>query len=109
MKKRPCSAASRQTSRSDRRPIMRGDCTVSREQLPIERLDIVDEALEAEARDDRSASVRAHRAAPPGITKKDEDVIRKRGGVAGWREQTDRRGVDHIVHAADIGADAWHT
>src|SRR2546422_11528570 len=100
MKNRPWSAATRQTRASRRRSIMRLDCTVSGQQLSIQPFDIVDEAIETEAREDGRAAMFTHGAAANGVAEQRHDVVRQRDGDAEWREQANCLGIE------DVGGDA---
>jgi len=79
----------------------------SDKQVSIQPLHIVDEALDAVARDDALASGAAHQTAPIGIVEQRADRCRERRGVAERRQQADAV-ADHVADAADVGADAGH-
>src|ERR1043166_2527003 len=78
------------------------------QQFAIQRLDVVDQTIEAVAKRHRLPSGVADPAARRGIGEQGDDMIGKRAGVAERREQADRVAVDDISDAADVGADAWH-
>src|SRR5947207_15109420 len=78
MKKMPWSAARTHTIQSDRRDDI---FTILVQQLAIQALDIVDEAVERVARRDRLASGVSHAAAPSAIAEQRDHVVGERARV----------------------------
>src|SRR5499427_9503406 len=119
MKNNPWTMATSVMHRSARlvkRPaaaVMASDCNVSREQLPVERLDVVDEALEPVSREHGRPSPLAHRASSRVIAEQRLDGVRQPRRIVVRRNEAyrlagRRRGLEDVADAAHVGGDARH-
>src|SRR5205823_88840 len=78
MKNSPWHAAMSATSASQRRTVMATDCTVSRRELTVQHLDIVDEPVQGESADDRLPAAAADRATLHGILQQTKHAFGER-------------------------------
>src|SRR5712692_4408850 len=108
IKKSPCNAANSATNASERPNIIARDCTRSREELAIERLDVVDKTIETEASHNRFAASGAHRAASCWIGEQGQNGVGEADRVTERSHQADVAARDDISNAADLCAHARH-
>src|SRR5580765_9049124 len=101
MKNSPCTIATSVMQTSARRTVIAGDCSVSREQSPIERLDVGDQAVDAVASQRGRSSALAHGSPLFRIAEQGVDRARQAGGIVERRHEggllVAADGADHIA------------
>src|SRR5262249_44959078 len=102
MNARPCNGAITQTTPSQRDTRIARDCTASLAQLAIERLDVVQQTIDAEPRAHRDTRGRAARALPLRVLEPVDDALAQRLDVVERRQCAERGVADHIANAADV-------
>src|SRR5262249_59927578 len=85
----PCSAAIREPAASECKTRIARDCTASLAQLAIQRLDVVEQAIDAELRAHRDTCGGATRALPLRVLEPLDDAIAQRVDVIERRQRAE--------------------